>query len=337
MGIVIREADLSSELDVMRATYEANRESPGAPARFPWLYLQNPDGRATAWLAVDDRSGAVAGFTAVFPRRIRVAGRKDPVVAWCCGDFSIHKRYRTMGVAVKLRRAAKDAVDAGLVPFLYAHPNDRMLAVHIQAGHRQMGRMRRFVKPLSVGSGATAVLTRAALRPLGRNAFVWPRSDAEWITRAPLPADVSEIDDRVARTSGTALVRDTTYLDWRFAGFPLDPIEVLVARRRGRPVAYVAVALRDGTAFVKDWLAVDATAFADAWTMVIDAARRRGAARISVTALETHPDLPRLRWFGFFEREERASAVVTYAAPGGDFEGVLDPRSWTMTVGDRDV
>ena len=321
MGILIREADLATELDTLRAVYDANRDTPAAPRRFPWLYLENPDGRATAWVAMDDRSGAVAGFTAVFPRRVSVAGQADPVVAWNCGDFSIHKRYRTMGVAVKLRRAAKDAVDAGVCPFLYAHPNDRMLAVHLQAGHRQMGTMKRLVKPLSAGSGVTAALSRAALSIAGRDVLIRRRDEAAWVTGAPLPGDIDEIWGAARSRLGTSLVRDARYLQWRFADFPLDRVEVLVTRRHGRPAAYVAVMVKGTTAFVKDWLATDDEAFDQAWTILIGAMRRRKLARLSVTALETHPDLRSLALFGFVEREEVSKAVVTYAACRRRFRG----------------
>jgi GNAT superfamily N-acetyltransferase len=338
MGILVREADLATQMDTLRSLYDANRDTPAAPRRFPWLYLENPDGRATAWLAIDDRKGEAAGFTAVFPRRIRVAGHTVPVTAWNCGDFSIHKRFRTMGVAVKLRRAAKEAVDAGTCPFLYAHPNDRMLAVHVQAGHCQMGTMKRLVKPLSAGGGLAATLSRAALRVAGRDVLVRRRHDAEWLAPgATLPPDIGEIDAAVGPRLGNALVRDARYLQWRFADFPLEPVEVLVTRRQGRPAAYVAVMVKGATAFVKDWLARDADAFDQAWATLIGTMRRRKLARVSVTALETHPDLRRLALFGFVEREETSKAVVTYAAAGGGFEAVLDAGRWYMTVGDRDV
>ena len=44
-------------------------------------------------------------------------------------------RYRAGGAAIALRRAARTAVDQGVRPFLYAHPNERMLQIHIRVGH----------------------------------------------------------------------------------------------------------------------------------------------------------------------------------------------------------
>ena len=45
-----------TELDTLRALYDVNRDTPAAPRPFPWLYPENPDGRATAWVALDDRT-----------------------------------------------------------------------------------------------------------------------------------------------------------------------------------------------------------------------------------------------------------------------------------------
>src|SRR5688572_834038 len=102
MKIAIVEANLESDLELMRDALNANRTRQATAERFRWLYLHNPDGRARAWLARDEATGETAGFTAVFPRRIRPAGSSSPVTAWNCGDFSIHQRYRVGGVAVKL-------------------------------------------------------------------------------------------------------------------------------------------------------------------------------------------------------------------------------------------
>ncbi len=87
MGISIREADLDRELPLFASTVNNAFGSRVPDQRFRWLYLDNPDGRAVAWFAVDDRTGDIAGCTGVSPRRVRVGGRE--VIGWNCGDFSI--------------------------------------------------------------------------------------------------------------------------------------------------------------------------------------------------------------------------------------------------------
>jgi len=75
---------------------------------------------------------------------VRVRG--NDVLCWNCGDFSVDQKYRSLGIALKLRRAAKNAVDKGTVDALYAHPNERMAVIYQRVGHTCIGQMNRFAK-----------------------------------------------------------------------------------------------------------------------------------------------------------------------------------------------
>jgi hypothetical protein len=339
MSIAIVEANVETDLEKMRATLNANRTRQATLERFRWLYLTNPDGRARAWMAIDEATGDTAGFTAVFPRRVRPAGAAAPVIAWNCGDFSIHQKYRVGGVAVKLRRAAREGVDRGDSPFLYAHPNDRMLPVHMRVGHRALAQMVRYGKVLRSATGFKVVddLSSAALRFAGMDVFAGRGCDVELATDWPCPPEIDALDDRTRSRLGTALVRDAAYLAWRFHRNPFESVELLLARRKGRLTGYLAFIVKDGNCSVKDWIGESPEDRDALFAFLLAELRRRAVARVSVIALETHPDLPRLRQFGFSKRPDASTAVV-YAAEGYAAKAaVLDPAAWYMTVGDRDV
>ncbi len=148
MSIIIKEADLEKDKDIMIATLNKNRKSQTDVKGYEWRYKENPGGKARAWLAVNDNTGDIAGFTSVIPRKMYVFG--EEMICLNCSNFSINKRYRTLGVAIKLRRAAKECVDNSIVPFLYAHPNGRMRVIHLRVGHSEIGIMVRFAKLLKV-------------------------------------------------------------------------------------------------------------------------------------------------------------------------------------------
>lgn len=339
MGIVIREADVEREGGLMLATLNATRQPQADQARFRWLYLENPDGRAVAWFAVDDRTGEIAGFTGVFPRRVWVAGGREEI-AWNCGDFSIQRRYRTMGVAAKLRRAAREAVDHGVSRFLYAHPNDRMLPVHLKVGHRILGRMVRYVKVLKPRTGWPVADRPAAglLRMAGLDWLERSGGDVELRSNGPLGEEFDELYRTVRGGLGTAVVRDAKYLEWRFCRHPLRRVEILVARRRGRLSGYVIFTQPgDGRAVVTDWLAVDTATWRRLFATFICEMRGRDASAVSVTLLETHPHIRQLRRFGFIRRPRFSVAVVYAPATYAGRSSVLSADSWYMTVGDRDV
>ena len=339
MSIAIVEANVEQDLEKMRATLNANRTRHATLERFRWLYLSNPDGPARAWLAVDEKTGETAGFTAGFPRRIRPAGAKAPVLAWNCGDFSIHQKYRVGGVAVKLRRAAREGVDRGDSPFLYAHPNERMLPVHMRVGHQALAQMVRYARVLRTTTGIPAVdgLSSAVLRLAGRDLLAGRKSDVALAAEWPSASEIDALDERVRERVGTALVRDAAYLSWRFHRNPFEPSELLLARRQGQLSGYLTFVVKDGHCSVRDWIGASPEDRDALFAFLLDELRRRAVPRVSVIALETHPDLPRLRQFGFSKRPDTSTAVV-YAAEGYAAKAaVLDPGAWYMTVGDRDV
>lgn len=338
MPILIRQANLKQELGSIAETVNTSFER-GLPLdRFRWLYEANPDGPAISWVAVDECSGQIVGTTAVCPRRVRIGGTGRDVLAWNCCDFSIRSRYRTMGTAIKLRRAARAGVDAGHSQFLYAHPNNRMLVVHLQVGHRKLGRMVRHAKLLRTSSGLRIVDRAASIasRVVGRDWWRHTSEDTELVEQWPLSALDTLFEDASHRL-GTAIVRDSRYLDWRFRQNPVERGEMIVVRRRGRLTGYLIFTEKREVGVVKDWLALDASAVDALFQTLIVEMRRRDAPSISVTALESHPDLTRLTALGFLRRPDSTTAVV-YANPDlAESKMVTNPSAWYMTLGDRDV
>src|SRR5262245_46663786 len=106
MAYEVIEEDPDRIEPLARAALEATRGEPAHPRRFAWLYRANPDGAAVVWSVRRSETGEFAGFTAGLPRRMFVSGRE--CLCWNCSDFSIYPRFRALGVAVKLRRAATE-------------------------------------------------------------------------------------------------------------------------------------------------------------------------------------------------------------------------------------
>lgn len=335
--VAIREADLNRDLAVIADTVNAGFSSRLTLERFRWLYQQNPDGPAVAWLAVDEASGCVVGATAACPRRMRL-GNGRRMVAWNCCDFSIHARYRTLGAAMKLRRAAKSGIDAGLREFLYAHPNERMLQVHLAVGHQVLGKMVRYAKLLRLSTRWPPVNRASAivLRHGGRGAWHRAGTDAALVAQWPV-VELDELYEAAASRLGTGVVRDGRYLDWRFRQNPLDAAELIVASRGGRLAGYVVFSTRDEVVLVKDWLAIDEAAIDALFVRLVSEMRMRDMASVSVTALESHPDFAQLTALGFVRRPDSTSAVVYANSEMADRTMVVDAKAWYMTVGDRDV
>jgi hypothetical protein len=335
--LAVREVDLPTELPLLVDVFNRAFNLASPRSRFDWLYCRNPDGLSTAWFVVDDRSGEIAGCTAVFPRRIQVRGQKSAIVGWNCGDFCILPRYRAGGAAIKLRRAARDGVDAGVRPFLYAHPNDRMLQIHIRVGHQPLGRMVRLARPTRLADrGWVGRIGTLGLRA-ARVDRVGSRRDDYEIEFSSLPADLDVLFEQLRPTLGTALVRDVRYLTWRFLDCPLHEYRIVLARRGSRLSGYLAFCVTNDQLLVKDWLGLDSRAVRTLFSAAIDQACAVNAASASVTLLETHRDRSLIRSLGFATRPE-TSTSITYAPECLPWRAdVISADAWYMTVGDRDV
>jgi hypothetical protein len=174
------------------------------------------------------------------------------------------------------------------------------------------------------------------LRRWGSDPEVPGDASLEEVRRGGIGAEFDAFQERLAPALGVAVERSSRYLEWRFLESPHEQAEILTLRRGGLR-AFVALAPRDGYVAVKDWLAESPEDLDVLFAGLARQARARRAAWLSVTVLEGHPHLPRLRGLGFFERPETTTAMV-YAPEGSRLRATIaDRRRWFMTAGDRDV
>jgi hypothetical protein len=266
-------------------------------------------------------------------------------------DFSILPEFRTLGLAVKLRRAARDAIDAGGADFLYAHPNDRMAVIHGRVGHRPIGTMVRLAKPLRIGtfvaerisSPRLGAIAGGFLDPVRRWTDLTVRHNGNLTVR---PAEAGMIDQRfddlfrrsVEGFKGIVGVRDSRYLRWRYADNPLYRTDMFIAEDRQQLAGYLLYVRRDNEVHVKDIFPMHQPAIAQA--LVAGLTRegyRAGWRSISMTMLETNPLRPMLQALGFRQRGE-TSQMFGYCPDDRPWSAaVYDKDAWWLTVGDRDV
>ncbi len=344
----VLEEQVTNSLKECVATLNATRRNPTDEARFDWLYQANPDGEAVLWAIRHAETNEMVGFTVALPRRMLVDGELR--TCWNGADFSILPKYRTLGLAMKLRRAAKEGVDAGRVDFLYAHPNERMAVIHAKVGHQPVGRMLRYAKPLraapylheKLGRGTLAAVAGWVVDPM------LPFGSREWRHRASTEVRLVEspkfderydrLFDESARCARAIGVRDGRYLNWRYAENPLYATHALEASEGGRLRGYLLFRVEGDSASIKDVFPPnDEAAARDLIAAMIHGGRRRGLKSASMTTLEGNPWDARFAEFGFRLRPE-SSEMFGYAPADCAWRDiVLDKQSWFLTVGDRDV
>lgn len=351
MSYVVNEADVVRDREIMLDLLKNNRtrENFSYEKRFKWIYEENPDGKAIPWIIWEKENNIAVGFTAVFPRRILVNGEEK--VCWNCGDFSIEPKYRSLGVALQLRKEAKKGVMDGEVPFLYAHPNDRMKVIHLRAGHQQLGCMHRYALPLRLDRYFRNKLKN---EPLGK-AVAFPFNQVIDLNLSlsgnknlnAVLVDKPEFNDQheelfleFARKYSIIGVRDRVYLNWKYLENPNHHYFLMNFFSGDKRVGYVIFTKND---FVIE--IVECIVFPDDWMKDVLAHFIRKIKRtfsdamsVSVVTFETNPIIPILKQLKFQYRNDATTSVITFANPKSELDpNIYNKDSWYLSVGDRDA
>lgn len=339
---------MPDHMDLWVRLLAATREAPVDAAALAWRYLDNPHGMARAWVIVDESTNEVGGFTVVLPRRMRLGART--LLAWVGADFSILPRYRALGPALQLRRAARQAIDDGAADFLFAFPNQAMRVIHERAGHLRLGDLRRYAFPANVafhleragvpGWAARALaLPGGAIRDLSGRARSLLAGDRVRILRELSRATLREVTVAAERlTFGrVAGIRDSTYLEWRYARQPGWHGGVIMAMRTDDCAGYLVFTEERDLLQIADFAALDARAAATLLGVAVRLARKRGSVSVSYVGLEKGIWDDLLTTRGFRPREEHHAVYAYVPARHASLIDAQAPGHWHLTVGDRDV
>lgn len=347
MAYLVREADIHQEKETLLRLLTANRERSSFPydKRYDWLYRGNPFGEAIAWIIYNEKTNLPVGFTAVYPRKMLVRGKETE--AWNCGDFSIDRKYRTLGIALKLRKAAKQWVDEGKIPFLYAHPNDRMVHIHLKAGHHEIAKMKRFALLIDVSKilGGNPLQETAArvLNPILKGVLKFKhRKAGEYEFRSAREMEFDhryrEICEEVNRERAVIGLRDDTYLHWKFSAHPVYHYQIFNYFQNNRLKGYIIFTIEDATGYLTEIVCekdVQSPMISTFINAMIDHFPQ--AQSLSTIQQEFNPIISTLADVGFRYRDDATSSVIAYTADSGLAKVVLDGRNWFMNVGDRDA
>ena len=338
MTFAVRESDIEAEKNGLVGLLVQNFDGwkAEADAKFEWLYLANPFGRARAW-ALESGADRFLGLSAAFPRRLRTEGR--PFDAWVLGDFCVDQAHRSLGPALQLQRAVSAAVDRGEVDAWYDFPSRTMQAVYGRMGLSAAGEIVRLVYPLRVDRVVERKLDNPVLAKglsaVG-NAVLGTR-DA--LRRRDSSVDVRPFEDDFEASlkpghgvrEGVWLDRTPAYLAWRYRKDPRGPSSILSAWRKTTCGGFVVFCARPDTNAIVDAFGIQDESFLRELVLeVVDRARERSASKVTASVSSGHPWMETFEKLGFRRRE--GAPYFFYGKPGVVPVGV----PWFLTSGDRD-
>ncbi len=348
MSFIVREADIYADKNILLNILKENRDKDFPfEKRYDWLYYDNPFGTAIAWIIWDEKKAYPAGFTAVYPRKMLI--KQQEILCWNCGDFSIEKKYRTLGVAVKLRKAAKNEVDSGKVPFLYAHPNNRMVHIHLRAGHQKIAQMKRYALPLRLskyaGNPAAAKVVKTVIDPVVSFALkkkFYRSGSYENVSQTDMHfhSGFQELCETLNGSFPIVGFRNEAYLTWKYKNHPIYDYKLFNYYEKGKLTGYIFYYRQGDTLYITELISkLDNESPLKLLKTFINFVLNNFSevATISTIVQEYNPYLPLMTEIGFRYRDDSTSDVIAYAAREELKPIVLEGKNWLMNNGDRDI
>jgi hypothetical protein len=309
---------------------------------FEWLYLRNPEGQARTWVAIDPGSRRIVGVAAAFPRLVYRNGAESR--GYVLGDFCIDAGHRSLGLAVTLQRACLEGLAAEGADFAFDFPSVNMLAVYKRLRIEANATLIRYAKPIRADRKiAQKVPVPALARGLGivANATLRLRDtgfhrSGGWtisVEAGPWGEEFTSATRAWSGNSTTLVARTAKYLNWRFAGHPLQRYELVTARLKGALHGYLIHHSNGEDCTIDDLVAVDDGVRRALLTETVALVRERGIHTLSAPWLCSHRGTKLLEKGGFRPRESSPVVLLPLQHASERPIGTTED-DWQLTNGD---
>lgn len=215
-----------------------------------WKYRFNPSGDPVIWLAESD--GKIVGQYALTRARIKIANEVNSIAQSV--NTLTHPAYRRQGIFETLARMAYDeAAQRGII-FIYGFPNELSYPGFIKKlGWSDLGTIRAWIIPLSVKNICKKYIHNRLLSKvfeIGSCAVlnVLYRAAKAHRTKGLIISEISSFDERaddlwlkVSKDPRIMVVRDRSYLNWRYFDIPNVKFTVYLAENDGQTLGYAVV------------------------------------------------------------------------------------------------
>lgn len=324
-----------------------------------WKYFSNPAGSPYAgYVSTGSRPGASFGN---LPVRFKLGDQT--ILAAQAVDAMVVQELRRLGIFLKIAEQTYQQMDAAGIAFTYVFPSDAAATGFIKKlDYETIGYVPRYVKILDSaavarvagkhGLGATIyTIAVEAVRGLaGPDRLEGHHSDVAISMVEGFDGRFDGLWQAASARFRVATVRDSTYLNWRYATNPLRSYHILIAERGTRLTGCLVLrALPETqTAAILEWLAIpedEATvqtllAAATIW------ARHQKLVQLSCWLLPGHDFYQKvLRQSGFIHSPSKLAPglfrqtthFIVRTLPGSSRDpNPKDLRNWYVSLGDHD-
>jgi hypothetical protein len=348
MNYKVYQADLAADkqdiLDFWQSSFPAWPVS-----KFEMFYENNPDGKATCFVARDEGNHLV-GAIALFPRRISVSGRI--VRAAVAGDLAIRKDHRGTGLVQALRAEMLGYMSRSGLAFVYGTANIISKKVLEKGTFRSIGDTVWMVKVLR----SERYVGRRIKLPALAHMISLP---IDWVIRRRYSKMMARMDDvyqweeptrfdeRFDTLSQAALPmypitgeRSSRFLNWRFVDCPYKEFHVFALSRKSNKelVGYVVYRSTAEGTHIEDFFAAEPDRLLR-HLLVEFLAYINVKKSDAVTFYFFGEDrvVSMFEQFGFVKRDAVRTMVIQVDETSPIHDDVLNPRRWHFLYVDNDV
>ncbi len=308
---------------------------------YAWMYFGNPAGDAIVYGAWHD--GQLVSSFALTPKRIQF----DEEVVLCAKtmDMFTHPGYQGLGLMNQVTARVFGAARAQGIAMWYVTPSDRSYPIFRDRwGYVESMRVHHVVGVLDTAATLEGLIRPARLgRWVGRTVDLVrrPRRSRQYqdLVASEHPAFGPETDQLWGRCrgEGVMLVRDSTYMQWRYSDNP-DHYDVLAAHDGEDGLRGLLVMKQTRRRDLRIGEIVDILCPADdvsARGFLLDSAvqwfSERDCALVQSWAIEASPWEKELRQSGVNRRRQPMAILFSPDAARSRF---YDPSAWLLMPGD---
>jgi hypothetical protein len=320
-------------------------------ARLRWLYNENPYGTTRTFLTLQSPGDGIVGCGSYYPRDTFIKGRR--VKAAILAEFAVHKEHRVAGAAVTVQRAVATESATHGIELLYGYPNKAGVQVFQRVGHKVIGEIGYWAKPLRSAYKLREFFQSPLLAEVAGvavDALFWA-DDARQLARDPLThttaivrtAD-SRFDELWERSRPPRYImgeRSSAYLNWRYACFKTAEYRFfcLSERKTGRLVGYIAYAVSGRKVTVADLFCDDLERTAAPLLLRFALRMRLGGMNFISLSYIGNPFFERqLEALNFMRASgSRPLVVYTKGIPADLKDEIMNKDRWFMIDGELDI
>jgi hypothetical protein len=347
MGLVYRLSRKGDEKQ-LAAFNEKACGNPSGPEFWRWKYFENPAGQAIIALAMDGQR--IVGRVGEIPLRMKV-GEREVLVAQGV-DTDILEEYRRGMTFFQMAHLVGKRSKADGVSFSFSFAIKLTYEISTGSlGFHHAASVRKWVKILD----PTPFLRKKLKIPvipgaIGRNI----RGVMAWGSRRRArklrnTSELSSFDERFDRLWEEAIkaeimvVRDSTYLNWRYSRCPAADYKILAVENMGRLEGFAVLQLieRDGIlyGYIADILVAKGkeNCLTDLFPSAIDYFCQEGAAAVVCWVPNSSFLCNYLKGIDFWPRPIRHYIIVgSYKEEEAPLCFLIQEKNWFYTFGDSD-